>query len=181
MTVPALGAPPPPLPPPRRVSPGSTPRDVTTGWVEECTRLEATASTQDSGWERPCGGQRKERCWSVCAQAQGGASAQDVPVCVGRCVLLGGVGAWLSCSCWGAVPLPAPSANIHTCKGWRGEVGPSTRLPHFRGDFPGLADEAGVGSCKGGWQLLDLALLHCVTLSRRLLLAEPPSSPGKWG
>lgn len=86
----------------------------------------------------------------------------------------GGVGAWLRCSCWGAAP---PPPNIHTCRGWRGGAGPSAHLPHLRRDFPGLAGEAGVGSCKGICWPLDLILLRCVTLNRCLLFTEPPPAP----
>ena len=59
-------------------------------------------------------------------------------------------------------------------RGW-----PSAGLPHLRRDFPGLAAEAGVGSCKGVWQPLDLALVRCVTFNRCLLDTEPPAASVK--
>lgn len=111
----------------------------------------------------------------VCAQAQGGASARDVLVCVGRCVLLGGVGACLRRSCWGAVPSLRPPLIYTPARAGGERLAPLLASPTSGGDFPGLAGEAGVGSCKGVWQLLNLALLCCVTLSRCLLLAEPRS------
>lgn len=121
---------------------------------------EATAAAQDSGWERRCRGQGKERCWGggVCARVH-----VEVPVpgralvCVRSCMLLRSVCVWPRHSCRGAV-LP----NIHTCRGWRGGAGPPACLSHLRRDFPGLAGAAGVGGPVKGFGSLWVLLFFPV-------------------
>lgn len=178
MTVPARGAPPPPHPPEcLRALPHVTSRRG--GGVEACTRPEATASAQDSGWERTRRGVGEERA-GVCARRH-----REVPVLrtcwfVLEGVLLGGVGAWLRHSCWGAAPPPP----IHTpASAGGGRAGPSARPPPpapppLQGGLPRLGWR---GRCwilqRGVWQLLDLALLRRVTLNRCLLLTEATFAP----
>lgn len=88
-------------------------------------------------------------------------------------VLLGGVGAWPRRSCWRASSPPTP-APVYTPAGAQGEgMAPLLVSPLLRREFPGLADETGVGSCKGVWQLQDLILFCCGTLNRCLLFTEP--------
>lgn len=82
------------------------------------------------------------------------------------------------CVCLAETQLSGRSSPKYTPAG-TGEEGlpPCLPLPPQEG-LPrlGWCSRCG-GSCKGGWQPLDFALLPCVTLNRCLLLTEPPSAP----
>lgn len=143
--------------------------------MEACTLLEATESAQDFGWKRLAAERAGE------GEVLGSVHTRPGKVSVRRAccfvfegVLLGGVGAWLRRSCWRAFS-PAP---VYTPAGAQGEgMAPLLASRLLRREFPGLAGETGVGSCKGGWQPQDLILLCCGTLNRCLLFTEPHSVP----